>query len=282
MKQPLFYILLFPALLLPQIVKAQSQDISLGKKGSFYFYWGYNRGFYSKTNLHFTGPNYDFTLYDIRATDRPTPLSWEYFNPVTLTVPQYNTRIGFFLTDRFAVSFGTDHMKYVATPGQETTISGVISETASTKYAGYYLNEPIRMDPDLLKFEHTDGFNVVTLDVEYLQPVRLNLGKRLALGWNVGIGGVWVVTKTNVRVMGDGLDNDFHVSGYTLAGKMGPRLEYNRRFFLLAEIKGGYASLPGVFIKNDAPELGDHNLTFIEYYAGAGVNFRLFGNKAAF
>ena len=29
-----------------------------------YFYWGYNRSIYSKTDIHFHGPGYDFTVYD--------------------------------------------------------------------------------------------------------------------------------------------------------------------------------------------------------------------------
>src|SRR5687767_4789372 len=41
------------------------------RKGQFYFYWGYNRSIYSKTNLHFTSANYDFTVYNIEATDKP-------------------------------------------------------------------------------------------------------------------------------------------------------------------------------------------------------------------
>ena len=183
-----------------------------------------------------------------------------------------------YLRERQVIYWGTMVLLlHVATADQETTISGVITEEASATYAGSYLNQPISLKPDLLKFEHTDGFNVVTLDLEYLQPINLPLGKHFTLGWNVGIGGVWVVTKTNVKVLGDGLDNDFHVSGYTFAGKTGPRIEYNKRFFFLAEVKGGYASLPSVFIKNDAPEVGDHNLTYIEYYWAIGMNIDVFG-----
>jgi hypothetical protein len=38
-------------------------------------------------------------------------------------------------------------------------------------------------------------------------------------------------------------------------------------------LKGGYATIPSVLIKNAAPEIGDHNLMFLEYYVVAGVNF---------
>ncbi len=244
------------------------------KKGSFYLYWGYNRSFFSETNLHFNGPDYDITFYDIKGTDRPTKFGWVYINPTTITIPQYNFRIGYFLTNRFVLSFGIDHMKYVVTKHQETIISGVISPNISDKYEGSFLNEPIILDPDLLIFEHTDGFNLVSFDVEYLQPIKLKLHKKISINWNTGIGGIWIATKTNVRVLNDGLDNDFHTAGYTLIAKTGPRIEYKNRLFFLGELKGGYASLPSVLIKNSEPKLGDHNLSFLEYYFAVGVNFK--------
>ena len=256
----------------------QEQKSNESKKNSFFIFWGYNRSYYSKTNLHFNGPNYDFTLYNLKAKDRPSQRFLTYINPSTITVPQYNFRFGYFLTNRISISMGIDHMKYVINPNQETLISGVITANASDTYAGTYLNQPILLDRDLLEFEHTDGFNLITLDLEYLQPIKSFKKTKISTFWNFGIGGIWVATKTNVKVLKDGLDNDFHIAGYSLVGKTGPRIEYNNRFFILSEIKGGYASLPSVLVKNSAPELGDHNLSFIEFYIAIGVNFKI-GNK---
>jgi hypothetical protein len=254
------------------------QDSTIRKnqhRGQFYFYWGYNRAYFSSSNLHFNGPNYDFTLYNLKAKDRPERFGWVYFNPGTLSIPQYNLRLGYFITERFHLSLGMDHMKYVVNQGQTTRISGVVLPAISEKYAGSYLNQPIDLQPDLLIFEHTNGFNLVSLDFEWLQPLynQKKTSPPLACSWNIGAGGIWVVTKTDVRVFSDGLDNDFHVAGYSLVGKMGPRLEWRKRWFLSAEGKFGYASLPAVLIKNNAPEIGDHNLTFFEWNVTAGIRF---------
>jgi len=245
------------------------------KKGSLYVYWGYNRSYYSKTNLHFNGPNYDFTLYDVKGADRPSPFGSVYITPGSMSVPQYDYRFGYFLTNRLAVSGGMDHMKYVVTQDQQTKISGVIDQKASDKYAGSYLNQSIELTADLLTFEHTNGFNFISLDLEYQQPIVRILKGNIAFLLNSGIGGVWMLTKTDVRVMGDGMDNKFHISGYAMAFKIGPRTEFLNHFFIAAELKGGYATLPSVLIKNDDPERGSHNLGFLEYYIVAGVNFRL-------
>ena len=65
------------------------------QKGTLYFYWGYNRSAYTKTNLHFTGPGYDFTFEGAKARDRQEKQFVTYVNPVTLTIPQFNMRLGY-------------------------------------------------------------------------------------------------------------------------------------------------------------------------------------------
>ncbi len=265
--------LLIVLLMILFFLRLEGQENGFSKKGSMYFYWGYNRSTYSTTNLHFNGPNYDFTLYNLRGKDRPTKFGWGYFDPSRLTIPQYNVRLGYYITDRFTISFGSDHMKFIVEENQKTRISGVITSAASERYEGAYLNEEIDLENDLLQFEHSDGFNFASLDVGYLFPVFKK--EKFSMFLNLGIGGIWIVTKTKVKVFNEGLDNDFHIAGYSLAGKVGPRLEYKNRFFLLCEMKGGYATLPSVLIKNDDPEIGDHNLSFLEYYIAVGVNFKI-------
>jgi len=40
-------------------------------KGKAYFYWGGNRTKYSKSDIQFEGKNYNFTLQDVNAKDKP-------------------------------------------------------------------------------------------------------------------------------------------------------------------------------------------------------------------
>lgn len=235
-------------------------------------FWGYNRAFYNQSNLHFNGPEFDVTFYDLEATDRPTKFGLVYFNPATITIPQYNLRVGYFLTDNISMSLGIDHMKYVVTPFQTVRFSGVITENISSTYAGSYLNEDIEVVPELLQFEHTDGFNFVSLEFEWLMNL-FQFQNSMNINWNFGMGGIWLATKTKVKILGEGIDNDFHVAGFSFAGKMGPRLEYKNNFFLLGEAKCGYATLPSVLVENAEPEVGDHNVLFFEYYITLGKYF---------
>ncbi|MBT3648146.1 MAG: hypothetical protein HN542_07900 [Flavobacteriales bacterium] len=245
------------------------------KKGAFSFYWGYNRSLFSKSDIHFTGPNYDFTLYDVKATDRPTELGWVYIKPTTLSIPQYVYRVEYFMDGGLNISGGLDHMKYVMIDEQDVTLSGVIDAEASDAYAGTYLYEEFRLTPYFVDFEHSDGLNYVSLDVSYLLNIPLPLDPRFRLGVNAGVGGFFMVTKTRVFVFSEGMDNRFHLAGYTMAAKVGPRFDFFDRFYFLLEARAGYATLPSVLIIGDAPNRADHNLSFFEYYAAFGTYFRL-------
>ena len=249
------------------------------RTGMFSFYWGYNRAVYSKTDLHFSGANYDFTVYDVVGKDKPTPFGTTYIHPAKFSVPQYVYRLGFNVSERVTLSVGLDHMKYVMDQDQVRNISGVITPEASEVYQGTYLNQPISLSRDFLRFEHTDGFNLVTFDVAYSLPLLYFSRRRFRLNAMAGIGGVWVVTKTKVAVMEFGIDNFWHMSGYTLCGKAGLKLEYKNRWFAVAALRGGYSSLFDVLINENYPDRADHNLSYLEGFAAIGTYFRCWKPK---
>jgi riboflavin kinase/FMN adenylyltransferase len=78
------------------------------------------------SKISFFGPGYDFSLAGVQATDRPSPDFITYVDPSTLTVPQFNARIGFNFKKKWALSFGYDHMKYVMVHGPRYLLSGKI------------------------------------------------------------------------------------------------------------------------------------------------------------
>ena len=80
---------------------------------------------YSNSDISFKGNNYDFTLFDVEAMDRQSKFDLGlYLNPGTITIPQYNLRIGYYLNDKYDISIGVDHMKYVMRAWQASTIDG--------------------------------------------------------------------------------------------------------------------------------------------------------------
>jgi hypothetical protein len=103
-------------------------------------------------------------------------------------------------------------MKYVIDSNQRSTISGVISAEASEKYAGEYLQDPVTVTTDFVKFEHTDGLNLVSLDLEYTLPIIDFFQTKLRIELNAGAGVAMMIPRTDVRVFGYGLNNNFHLA----------------------------------------------------------------------
>ncbi len=241
------------------------------KKHKFYFYWGYNHCAFLKSDLHFAGPLYDFTLYQVVAKERPTPFSLKnYFAIEHLSIPQYDYRIGYFLNEKIGISIGLDHMKYVVEQNQIAQISGTIDARASTKYAGSYDKKDVKLADDFLVFEHTDGLNLLSLDVERLYRIKSFAKNRLRLNAQVGGGGGLCIPRTDSHVFGDGLNNNFHVAGWGIDAKAGFKLDILKHFFLQTEIRTGFIQLNDILLHNEQPQRAKQNITFGEWYVVGG------------
>ncbi|MBK7226258.1 MAG: hypothetical protein WAS56_10705 [Saprospiraceae bacterium] len=250
------------------VYKVKSQ-----KESRFYFYWGYNRAFFALSDIHFKGPNYDFTLYDISAADRPSKFGAVYVKPSTITIPQYNYRLGYRLNNRWTISLGMDHMKYVIRNHQKSTISGYIDSLESKNYSGQYQNDTITIRNDFLQFEHTDGLNNISLDIEY-SFLKIPLYKNsLRLNFIGSFGGLVVIPRTDVTLFGHRVNNKFHLSGYTFNAKLAPRIEWKSRLFLESTIRCGYMILPDILVNTSDAIRADQNISYLMYSLAVGVYF---------
>ncbi len=238
----------------------------------FYFYWGYNRAVFAKSDLHIKGPDYDFTLYDVSAADRPSAVSSVYIKPSTITIPQYNYRIGYNVNRRFCISLGMDHMKYVIRNHQNLKISGFINENSSTKFAGQYNNDTITVNNDFLQFEHTDGLNNLSIDFEYAFWNIPLLQNRMRVKMISSIGGLGVIPRTDVTLFGNRVNNKFHFAGFSVNAKLAARIEYKSYLFLESNLRTGYMSLDDILI-NSAEPRASQNIKFLEYYVFIGSYF---------
>jgi hypothetical protein len=246
---------------------------TIGKSNNWYFSWGYNRATFRKIDLHLQGADYDFTVYDVVAHDRPSVFTFRrYFGLTSLTIPQYNYRFGRKIGNNWWLSFGADHMKYVVDQGQIAKISGVISETISPKYAGQYLQVPIILSEDFLRFEHSDGLSLMSLELDYtFHLVRYG---QFTLNFAPGFGGVWVVCRTDVAVFDDRLNTKFHIAGYSAQGKANFEIDWKNRIFFQYGLKMGYISLPDILIKTKSDSRrADQNIRFLERIGVLGVRF---------
>ena len=124
------------------------------RKGEFYFSWGYNKAYYTNTNVRVNQPTLgnNFTFKNTQLVDNP---GWDHaLLTMQLSIPQYNYRIGYFIDKEKDLAFeiNFDHTKALFRNDQAVRMVGtfnnrpvdssfVFSKTGTgTSKNYYYLN----------------------------------------------------------------------------------------------------------------------------------------------
>lgn len=135
-------------LLLPVLSEAQTS--SKERKGEFYFSWGYNKEWYTNSNVKVNQPslNNHYTLRNVQSHDRP---GWdEGLFSIPISIPQYNYRLGYFFNKKKGLAFeiNFDHTKHIIRNKQIVRLTGTLNNRqvdtsiyfSDTNGFYYYLN----------------------------------------------------------------------------------------------------------------------------------------------
>ncbi|MBB6501370.1 hypothetical protein [Pedobacter cryoconitis] len=250
------------------------------RKGDFFVHWGYNHSWYDNSNINFKGPGYDFTLKNVVARDRQSPLSLEYLNPGQITTPQYNIRAGYFIADNYSVSIGWDHMKYVVDIPQKVAITGVIGDEISTPgvptgaYAGTYNGQMIDVKSDMLVYEHTDGFNYANIEIARYDDIWVARSRQTSLTLETGIGGGMIVPRTDAHLFGQGRNNHWNVAGYGFSAEAGLKFYVSKHLYFQNTTKVGWTKLKTIHTtgRNDLDK-ASQEIKFVENLFAIGYQF---------
>lgn len=246
------------------------------KKGSFYVHWGYNRSYYRNADIHFKGKGFDFTLGDVSAHDVPEEFDAKiYLNPVKLTIPQFNFRMGYYLDDHYSVSLGWDHMKYRITEYQQVSIDGYIDEEISEEYGQVYSNQNIILTPGFVRFEHSDGNNFVRVAIERQDVLKASKNNRLRLENLIGLSLGLAVPWTDDHLFGVRYTNKIHIAGWGTSALLGLRANYGNHIYLQYRFQIGYLNLTDILIQDDLDSRAAHDIKFTEMAIALGYNFHI-------
>jgi len=248
-----------------------SHDNELTKKGVIFAFWGWNRAAFTKSDIHFKGADYDFTLKKVAAHDRQTPFSLKYFNPTKVTIPQTNARIGYFIKDDIALVLALDHMKYVMDQNQTVDFKGHISDPT---YAAMIKNNQIDLsDKNFLTFEHTDGLNYINIGAEKYKNI-LN-SKKIDILWAYGAGLGVLFPKSNVKLFDNERSDRFHIAGFGLDARTNINFIFWNHIMARIEVKAGYINMPDVKTTlNNRPDKASHDFAFGQINFGIGYLFQ--------
>ncbi len=273
-------ILLFSSVtVIGQQNKKFSKKNKVVNKGKFFVYWGWNWSSYTDSDIRFKGKDYDFTLSDVKAQDRPTKFSvHNYFNPGNITIPQNNYRIGYFFKENYTISIGVDHMKYVVNNDQNVTINGNIN-IGNAKYDGTYNNQNIQLTEDFLRFEHTDGLNYVNVEVKRFDNIDHWFGldlKNLQINLTEGIGVGGLYPRTDTSLLGKERHDNFHLSGWGVSIGAGVNITFLKHFYIQSDYKVGYINMPDIKTSLSTADSASQSFYFFENNILIGGRFRIF------
>ena len=270
-KKFLFFVFLISNLL----VFGHSNDSTKVKK-TFYFGWGYNRDWYTKSDIHLANNNpilingiyytYDYTVVDAVAHDRPQ--FDRIKDVVNITIPQFSARFGMFLNDKhdIGVELNYDHAKYVVTDYQKVRIVGQIN--------GEYFDKDTILDPyNLLHFEHSDGANFWMVNFIKRWKLLVSKNQKFNLGLVVKPGFGVVFPRTDVTVFGYKMNNRWIFAGLIGGVETGIRAEVLNRIYLEFTGKAAYANYMNALVSGSGYGRANHKFGVAEAILILGYQF---------
>lgn len=236
------------------------------KKRNLFVTWGYNRAYYNRSDIHYKGEGFDFTLFDVAAEDMPEKFGKVYFNPTQFTVPQFNFRLGYYFKDNTALSLGWDHMKYHIIQTQVVGIDGYIDAEKynAPNYTGTFNNTYMLYDPGFMDYHHSDGFNFIRLAIEQRIPFYESANKKHVLAMNASASVGAMLPWTDFTFLGEHHRNKLHLAGYGASVHAGFRYEFFNYFFLQATAQVGWTNLTDIMLEDHLPSRAKQQITFIE------------------
>lgn len=258
-------------------------------KGKFFVSWGGNRESYTKSDITFKGKDYNFTIENAVAQDKPKGWHVDYVNPSRMTIPQTNFRLGYFINDHYSVAIGVDHMKYVLQQNQVANVSGTINlpiAASGSIYNGTYNNTPVDFSQGaedggiaFLKYEHTDGLNYVNTELSRHDDIsslfKITNTDKIQVNLTEGVGIGLLYPKTNATLLGKDRHDDFHVSGFGTSIKAGLNVTFFKHFYIQGEIKGGYINMQDIRTTQSADDTASQDFFFLQRIIAFGGVFRI-------
>ncbi len=168
--------------------------------GEWYFSYGTNKEYWAPTDVHVSQPGQgnDFTIYGVHGHDEGIGLDDIAIGD--LFGPQYNLRVGRFITENFGVEFSLDHSKYENNFGQVNNIRGQIG---GMPVNGYY-----QLNSETFYEELHNGANHVMINGVYRLPLIGKINETFSLA-AIGKAGVGIMLPhTSDTIFGNSVDVD--------------------------------------------------------------------------
>jgi hypothetical protein len=252
---------LVAAALAPQPAQALTQAEPRGRE--FFVSWGYNGDSYTKSDLHISQPalGNDFTLVGVRARDSK---AWTDLFNHSLTVPQYNLRIGVFFNEKWGLELAHDHIKWIVRQDQEVRMRGTLNGAA--------VDTPVTLTPDVLRYQLNNGANPLFINLIRRVRLRSEPGRTGSVSFLAKAGGGFANPHTENAVFDQPNEKGFQFfQGWNLDAVAAVRIHILKPLYFEAEQKLVYARYFGVNVDRGTAR---HSLKASEFTFNFGMAFR--------
>lgn len=252
-------------------VAQDSNEQKPGKKGEFYFQWGYNRDWYSKSDIHIyrqdpdPSKSYDFMLYDAKAQDKPD--MWRWWQVDRLTIPQYDVNFGYLFNDNrdLGIEVGWNHLKYVVTPYQNIHVQGTIHGNPIDQFQPLY--------DSMVHIQHTNGNNYLLFSLVKRQ--KLLDGKYIHLSAIAKAGVGPMISYTIDKIFGDYDPGYFHYHGMIYATSLGIRATLKKHFFVQTDMQFGFANYTNTRLGHEHLGISTQHFFSYQWTYELGYSFQI-------
>jgi len=228
-------------LLLPAFVQAQDKKEKKERKGEFYFSWGYNKEWYTNSNVEINQPSLGnhYTLTGVTSHDN---VGWDKdLLKKPISIPQYSYRFGYFFNKKKGLGWeiNFDHTKHILTNGQTARLVGTLGGRAvdtSVLFANtngfyYYLN---------------NGANFLLFNIVKRHKIYESINGKLKIDF-LGKGGIGpVIPHVENAFFGQKNKDGFQLGGWNIGAEAAIRATFYKRVYLEFANKVDYARYSGL------------------------------------
>lgn len=249
--------------------KAKTPDY-VGQKGQLYLSWGYNKEWYTLSNIHVRQEalGNDYTFKNVIGKDKP---GWNdksiFKQPVS--IPQYNYRLGYWFKNNWAIEINFDHTKYQVDQQQLLHIEGKMNFQPVDTYV---------INRGNLLWQLNNGANFFLFNIVH----RIQVPKMQYKNFNVSLlmkGGLgFMVPHVENTILGNNNKPGFQLGGWDVGVEAALRFTFFKYAYLEYCNKAVYARYSNLKIYE-----GQARQAFgcYEMIANIGVNFPICGKKKA-
>lgn len=229
-------------------IKKEKRRVS-NEKGAMFVSWGFNRSAYTKSTLRLVGSGYDFSMHYAKATDHQSPIGSGDYSITSISVPQYNFKVGYCYKKKWSIQLGLDHMKYVFSDNNRVVLNGFVSiDTNTVSFGnsqpigkGFIESKSIKTNKNDFQYSNLKGLNYIHAELGWTEKLWVPGRKgNFVLSASLGLGTGIILSYSDLYY--DGIQNSAtrSVSGYGLSGFAGLRTEFFKNFFLYTNFSTGF------------------------------------------